>query len=81
MKPINLFILLPDSGRVLLELMPDSINGYRIVRKDRITYPRRKYSDLGVAVLHPQIVVGIRDLLPIYFGRTGSVTENVGTVR
>ena len=60
--------------------MPNSINGYRIVRKDRITYPGGKRSDLGVAV-HPQVVVRIRDLLPIYFGRIGSVTENVGTVR
>ena len=37
--------------------------------------------DLGVAVHHPQIVVGIRDLLPIDFGSTSNITENIGTVR
>ena len=81
MKPINLLLLLPHSRRVLLELrMPDPIDGYRTVRKDRIPYPRRKCRDLGV-VVHPQVVVGIRDPLPIYFRRIGNVTEHVGTVR
>jgi hypothetical protein len=59
--------------------MPNSINGYRIVGEDHVTYLENRRNDFRIA-MNPQVVVRIRDLLPIDGRRVENIAINVWTI-